>query len=241
MGWSGIASVALHAGALAWLALGWHVEPPAVAAPIEIALLPPAPPPPPPPAPPEPIRMPELKQPEPLPEVEPLELAENLPELMAEEPLPPVILPKQRPKPPKPPKKVEPKPEPLPELAAAPPPAPTAPQAPAPAASTPTAAPPRPVAPPPSYLARLVAELERHKAYPRAAQSRRQQGTAMLRFTLTRDGHVADWRIERSSGHDALDGAVAAMIRKADPLPPLPPEIAGDSLDLVVPVSFILR
>jgi hypothetical protein len=52
MGWSGAASVALHAAALAWFALGWQVEPPVAAAPIEIALLPPAPPPPPPPAPP---------------------------------------------------------------------------------------------------------------------------------------------------------------------------------------------
>jgi protein TonB len=184
--------------------------------------------------------MPELKQPDPLPEPEPLKLDEPPPELLAETPEPPVVLPKPRPERPKPPRKIEPKPELPPEPAAAPAPAPPAPQ-PVQVASSPPAAPPRPAAPPPSYLAQLVAELERHKNYPRSAQSRRQQGTALLRFTLTRDGHVADWRIERSSGHESLDGAVAAMIRKADPLPPLPPEISGDRLDLVVPVSFVLR
>jgi protein TonB len=52
---------------------------------------------------------------------------------------------------------------------------------------------------------------------------------------------VTKWRIERSSGHERLDEAVEAMVQKADPLPPLPPEIAGDHLDLVVPVSFVLR
>ncbi len=185
--------------------------------------------------------MPELKQPEPLPEPEPLKLDEPPPELLAEEPEAPVVLPKQRPERPRPPRKLEPKPEVLPEPAAAPPPAPPQPQPPVQVASAPPAAPPQPAAPPPSYLAQLVAELERHKSYPRSAQSRRQQGTALLRFTLTRDGHVAEWRIERSSGHDRLDDAVEAMIRKADPLPPLPPEIRGDRLDLVVPVSFVLR
>jgi protein TonB len=233
MRWSGPVSIALHVAALAWFALGRQVEPPAMAAPIEIALLPPASPPPPPPAPPEPIRMPELARPEPLAEPKPLELDEPPPELLAEEPEPPVALPKQRPKPLR--KSEPPKPEIPPAPAAAPSPAPPAPQPPAQVASS------APAAAPPSYLAKLVAELERCKNYPRSAQRRREEGTALLRFTLARDGRVTDWRIERSSGHESLDGAVALMIRKADPLPPLPPEIAGDHLDLVVPVSFVLR
>jgi len=244
--WCGPLSIALHAVALVLLLLDWRREPPQAAQVIEIALLMPEPPPPPPPEvkpepepPPVPIVMPELPKPPPLPEPEPLELDEPLPELLAEQPIPEVVLPKPKPERPKP-KVVEraPPPEPTPEpvaQVAPPPPAPPAP----PAAAAPPA-PPRPSGPPPGYLARLLAELERHKSYPRHAQTRRLQGTALLHFTLTRDGHVAAWRIERSSGHDSLDGAVETMIRKAD-LPPLPPEIAGDKLDVVVPVSFVLR
>jgi len=95
--------------------------------------------------------------------------------------------------------------------------------------------------PTPSYLAELRAWLERHKQYPRRAQLRHQQGTALLRFTMDRSGRVLSYRVERSSGHSVLDAEVEAMIQRASPLPPLPDDIPGPQLEIVVPVSFRLR
>ncbi len=115
--------------------------------------------------------------------------------------------------------------------------APAVAAAPAPA----VAAPPAPARPPASYVGRLMAALERHKDYPMAARMRRAEGTVVLRFAMRRDGAVASWRIERSSGHEDLDQAVAAMIRRASPLPAPPPELPGDPVELVVPVRFTLR
>jgi len=91
------------------------------------------------------------------------------------------------------------------------------------------------------YLARLQAWLERHKEYPRGAQRRRQEGAALLYFVMDRDGRVIQYRLQRSSGHDALDQAVIAMIERAQPLPKIPKDMGRNRLELVVPVQFFLR
>lgn len=95
--------------------------------------------------------------------------------------------------------------------------------------------------PPPDYLMLLRAWLERHKEYPRLARARGQQGRAVLRLTIDRQGHVTSQRIERSTGHAALDREVEAMIRRADPLPAPPPDMLRNQLELIVPVEFFLR
>ncbi|ALP51874.1 hypothetical protein Tel_01255 [Candidatus Tenderia electrophaga] len=91
------------------------------------------------------------------------------------------------------------------------------------------------------YFARLQAWLERHRQYPRRAQLRRQEGTALLYFVIERDGTVIDARIQRSSGHRLLDREVREMLERARPLPPLPAELAQAQLEVVVPVRFALR
>lgn len=91
------------------------------------------------------------------------------------------------------------------------------------------------------YFARLQAWLERHRQYPRRAQLRRQEGTALLYFVIDRDGTVIEARIQRSSGHRLLDREVREMLERARPLPPLPAELAQAQLEVVVPVRFALR
>lgn len=94
---------------------------------------------------------------------------------------------------------------------------------------------------PADYLTALQAWLERHKEYPRQARLRRQEGTVLLSFTFDRGGRVLDHRIARSSGHAALDREVAAMLARAQPLPPLPEAMAQAQLQVTVPVVFALR
>lgn len=93
---------------------------------------------------------------------------------------------------------------------------------------------------PPDYLSRLRAWLERHKRYPEQARMLRTQGVATLWFRMARDGTVLAWRIDRGSGSPLLDEAVRAMIESASPLPALPAEVAGGTLELRVPVAFRL-
>lgn len=95
--------------------------------------------------------------------------------------------------------------------------------------------------PPPDYLSTLRAWLERYKQYPRMAELRRQQGTALLRFTMTRDGRVVSHRLDRSSGHAVLDREAEELIERASPLPAMPADMSQERLEVVVPIAFGLR
>jgi protein TonB len=91
------------------------------------------------------------------------------------------------------------------------------------------------------YYALLSAWLESKKDYPWRAQHRHNEGTAYLQFVVARNGKVLSYRIKRSSGHPLLDEAVERMIQKADPLPPIPPDLDKDHLEIIVPVQFYLK
>lgn len=94
---------------------------------------------------------------------------------------------------------------------------------------------------PPRYRDELRAWLARHKHYPQQARRRRQQGTVVLYFVITRGGHLVSWQIRKSSGHPLLDQAVVHMIKSANPLPALPSSVHMQRLALTVPVTFKLR
>ena len=94
--------------------------------------------------------------------------------------------------------------------------------------------------PPPDYLTQVRLRLERNKTYPRMAELRRQEGEVMLRFTIGRDGHVLRHVIDKSSGYTVLDQETEAMLARSDPLPPVPPEMTGNTFEIVVPVQFEL-
>jgi len=153
--------------------------------------------------------------------------------------------------PPKPEEKKEEKIEPVPEAPApdvALPPEPTRPvDAPKPEPSPPV---PETTAPPPprpsaaqvaSWHRQIALQIERHKGYPAAAQARHETGVARVAFTIGRDGRVLTSRIVSSSGSAALDQETLATLRRAQPFPPPPPNMAGATFDFVVPIRFKTR
>lgn len=93
----------------------------------------------------------------------------------------------------------------------------------------------------PTWKARLLRHLERHKRYPAEAQRNRSEGVTYVLFTMTRDGRVLNARTERSAGTPALDREGLELLTRAEPLPPLPQDQPGDTLRLVVPVQFFMR
>ncbi|MBP2311461.1 energy transducer TonB [Azospirillum soli] len=234
-------------GMLAWQVPMEAIAPPPAAVMLELAPLPEAPPPAEPMEPPPPTLESIVPEPEPPPEpiIEPIVEPEPPPPVPAEVALPEPPKPKPKPKePPKPtPPKVVERPQPRPEAKAAPQatptPAPPAPVAAAPAPGPTSATVSRNAMP--SWQGLVLGHLERHKRYPRAAQARRQQGVAHVRFTLDRQGRVLSARLEKTSGHESLDEETVAMVERASPLPPPPPEMAQDRIELVVPVQFFLR
>ncbi len=92
-----------------------------------------------------------------------------------------------------------------------------------------------------NFQATLLRHLNAHKHYPSVARAKRQQGVVYVRFAMDRQGHVLSAAIAKASRHAVLDGEGLALISRAQPLPLPPAEIAGDSIELIVPVEFSLR
>ncbi len=185
------------------------------------------------------IDLDELMPPPPPPEPEPVEAVELPPpveevvEAVVIEPPPP---PKPKPPAPKPP------PKPKPQVAKAAPPAKTQAvvQAPAPAPA-PSPAPAAPVAPAQPvaqapranpadlesrYIARLLAELEKYKQYPRGREAslQRPQGNVVVWLLVDRSGKVLDSGIEKKATNMLLNRAAQTSLQRLDKVVPFPEE-----------------
>lgn len=87
----------------------------------------------------------------------------------------------------------------------------------------------------------LLGHLEQHRRYPRQAERMRQEGTAYVRFSVDQRGHVANAKIERSSGNALLDKATLDTLQRASPVPQPPSELAPYPVDVMVPVEFYVQ
>jgi periplasmic protein TonB len=88
------------------------------------------------------------------------------------------------------------------------------------------------------YLSRVARQIAQYRVYPASASNNNQGGRVVMRVTVARDGRVLDVRVGTSSGWPAIDAAELETIRKAAPFPPLPSEMPGDPVVLVLPVTY---
>jgi TonB family protein len=73
-------------------------------------------------------------------------------------------------------------------------------------------------------------------AFPKSALLELKQGTVILEFTVLADGRaVVSWPPVRPSGIDEFDRNCAEAIRRASPLPPVPPALAARSVRIRAP------
>lgn len=92
-----------------------------------------------------------------------------------------------------------------------------------------------------TWQALLLGHLQQHRRYPRQAERLRQQGITYVRFAVARDGRVSAPHVERSSGFALLDQETLETVQRASPVPAPPAEVAGDPVEVMVPVAFYLR
>ena len=87
----------------------------------------------------------------------------------------------------------------------------------------------------------LFAHIARFKRYPLEARARGEQGTAIVAFTIDRDGWIQNTRIVKSSGSATLDKASLDMLTRAQPMPHPPAQVPSRDLSFRVPVDFGIR
>lgn len=93
-------------------------------------------------------------------------------------------------------------------------------------------------APGDSYNGLLSAWLQKHHEFPARAQRRNLYGTTRVRFTIDRDGNLLGYEILASSGHKILDDAAIATLKRAEPFPPMPADLAGAQYAPSVEIKF---
>jgi periplasmic protein TonB len=90
-----------------------------------------------------------------------------------------------------------------------------------------------------TWRSQIVTILEHNKRYPSEARARGEQGVTRLAFRIDDQGHLLSSRIIASSGSAALDAETLALVQRAQPFPPPPPELSGS--ELTVPLNFNIR
>jgi protein TonB len=74
----------------------------------------------------------------------------------------------------------------------------------------------------------LLRHIGRYQRYPAAARRDRMQGTVDTFFAMRRDGSLVDVWVRTSSGQPVLDKAAIEAVERAQPLPPIPPELPNN-------------
>jgi protein TonB len=92
-----------------------------------------------------------------------------------------------------------------------------------------------------SWQKQIVTELGKHRRYPDEARPRREQGGALVRFTLDREGRIVASAVVESSGSRLLDAEALEVLTRAAPLPAPPDELEGATFDLELPIRFRIR
>jgi protein TonB len=90
-----------------------------------------------------------------------------------------------------------------------------------------------------TWKSQVMTLLEHNKRYPPEARARGEQGVTRLAFRIDTDGHLVSSRVVASSGSAALDAETLALLQRAQPFPPPPPELAGT--EMTVPLRFSIR
>lgn len=91
-----------------------------------------------------------------------------------------------------------------------------------------------------SYLEMVKLRIERKKKYPESARSRQLEGYITIRFIIKQNGSVGTVEIVKKSGHDSLNKAALASVKKAAPFQKPPSRFFEGDITLKVTIVFEL-
>ncbi len=90
------------------------------------------------------------------------------------------------------------------------------------------------------YISEVRSKIEANKFYPLISRRMGQAGTAVVGFTLLKDGSIIDLHVHKSSKFDRLDASALDAVKKVGRFGPIPNELGESQMDITVPVRFYL-
>lgn len=92
-----------------------------------------------------------------------------------------------------------------------------------------------------SYFSTVREKIKATWTYPRAAGERGIEGEAVIEFRIGKDGRLVSARVWRSSGAAILDQYSTTAVQTAAPFPPLPDDVANDTLTILSTFRYSVR
>lgn len=91
------------------------------------------------------------------------------------------------------------------------------------------------------YYDSLNALMRRAREYPRAARRQGLEGVVLVELVVDSAGRLVSAKVARSSGHEVLDAAALADVRRLEQLPEPPRALNRRSLKLHIPFEYRLQ
>jgi protein TonB len=91
------------------------------------------------------------------------------------------------------------------------------------------------------YIDSIRNRVETAKHYPMMARNRGFQGQPVVRFTISKNGHLLNLDLDQSSSYQILDQAALDTVRNAAPFPEIPAILKSEDLTFKLPIVFILE
>ena len=91
------------------------------------------------------------------------------------------------------------------------------------------------------YYSELNQIMRRERSYPRSARRRGLEGTVLVELVVDARGRLIKASVIRSSGHEVLDQAALADVRKMKSLPKPPKALKRRSVKLHIPFEYSLQ
>lgn len=88
------------------------------------------------------------------------------------------------------------------------------------------------------YKAQLRSKIEENKFYPPMSRRLRQEGTVVVAFTLLKDGHIIDVKLESPSKYERLNASALEAVMKVKRFMPIPNELGENKMDIKVPLKY---
>ncbi|HLW56962.1 MAG TPA: energy transducer TonB [Bacteriovoracaceae bacterium] len=88
------------------------------------------------------------------------------------------------------------------------------------------------------YKAQLRSKIEENKYYPPISRRLGQQGTVVVAFTLLKDGHIIDVKVDSPCQYERLNASALEAVRKVKRFMPIPSELGESRMDIKVPLKF---
>lgn len=87
----------------------------------------------------------------------------------------------------------------------------------------------------------VALHLNKHKRYPGEARDKKEEGVAVVWFSIDRSGKVITGRLDKSCGSTLLDKEAVEVLSRASPFPRPPSDLTSLSFNFRLPIRFQMK